>query len=250
MTSPIGTSGSVSVGTSGWQYRDWRGELYPRDLPTRSWLEYYAERFPVVEVNNTFYRLPERTTFERWAASTPADFGFVVKASRYLTHVRRLREPDEPVERLLSRARSLGDRLRGVLVQLPPTLERDAASLARVLAAFGKTTRVALEPRHPSWFVTETYDVLRRHDAALCLTDRQGPASPLVRTADWCYLRFHEGLARPRPCYGRAALASWVQRLHDLYGADPEGVAFFNNDVCACAPRNALTFARLCASGR
>jgi uncharacterized protein YecE (DUF72 family) len=241
---------TVSVGTSGWQYRDWRAAFYPRDVPTRSWLGYYAQHFPVVEVNNTFYRLPEATTFEQWAAATPPDFGFVVKASRYLTHVRRLRDPEEPVDRLLARACSLGSKLHAVLLQLPPTLERDVASLERVLGAFGTRTRVALEPRHPSWFDTHTYDVLRQFDAALCLTDREGPASPLVRTAGWCYLRLHEGRARPRPCYGRTALGHWVQRLDDLYGRDPAGFVFFNNDECACAPRNALTLTKMWASRR
>jgi uncharacterized protein YecE (DUF72 family) len=233
------------VGTSGWQYRDWRGRFYPADLPTGRWLECFAEAFATVEVNNTFYRLPERATFEQWAARTPSDFVFTVKASRYLTHVKRLQDPEEPVARLLERARGLGPKLGPILLQLPPTLRRDTGRLAATLAAFPAGRRLAVEARHESWFDPSVYGVLERHGAALCLTDRAGRRGPVVRTADWTFLRLHEGRARPRPCYGDQALRSWTERLVRSWPEPGDAYVYFNNDPGACAPRDAARFAAL-----
>ncbi|MEV0897441.1 DUF72 domain-containing protein [Actinoplanes sp. NPDC049802] len=222
------------IGTSGWQYRDWRppkgsggaGFLYPAGLPQRAWLEHYAERFATVEVNNAFYRLPERSTFARWRERTPDGFVVAVKMSRFLTHVKRLREPAEPVARFLERASALGDRLGPVLLQLPPTLRADLDALDATLSEFPKGVRVAVEPRHDSWFSRDCEGLLRRHGAALCWADRRGrPVAPLWRTADFGYLRLHEGAANPWPRYGRAALRSWLDRC-----GVPEMFVFFNND--------------------
>jgi uncharacterized protein YecE (DUF72 family) len=231
------------VGTSGWQYRDWRGPFYTADLAQNRWLEYYAARFATVEVNNTFYRLPERSTFEEWAARTPDDFVIAMKASRYLTHIRRLRDPSEPVIRMLDRARGLKQKLGPVLLQLPPNLAADPTRLMETLAQFPGDIRVAFEPRHSSWFTDETYDVLAARNAALCLTDRLGKRGPMARTADWYFLRFHEGTARPHPCYGDRALAGWAERLVDHWPKAADGYVFFNNDARACAVRNAARFA-------
>lgn len=242
----------LRVGTSGWQYDDWRGAFYPPGVPVRRWLEEYAAHFPTVEVNNTFYRLPRREAFADWAARVPDGFCFALKASRYLTHVRRLREPREPVQRLLDAAGALGDRLGPVLLQLPPTLPVDVHALDATLRAFPRDVRVAVEVRHDSWHTEEVYDRLATHDAALCLWDRGNRHGPVVRTASWCYLRLHEGRATPHPCYGRTALRSWAARLEEQWGdgADaPDGYVYFNNDPGACAPRNAATFTRCAGSG-
>ncbi|MFB4315519.1 DUF72 domain-containing protein [Actinomadura sp. 21ATH] len=229
----------VLVGTSGWQYADWRGVLYPEGLPQRLWLERYAESFATVENNGAFYRLPRRETFESWRERTPDGFVMAVKASRFLTHIRRLKEPAEPVERLMNVARGLGAKLGPVLLQLPPTLQADPARLDACLALFPPDVRVAVEPRHPSWWTDETRAVLERHAAALCWADRRGrPVTPLWRTADWTYLRFHEGAARPWPHYGPRALATWAGRV----GTD--GYVYFNNDPGGAAVRNALRFTR------
>src|SRR5215213_3697173 len=136
----------VHIGTSGWQYRDWKGAFYS-GAPQRLWLERFAESFGTVEVNNAFYRLPEKSTFAGWRERTPDDFRFAVKASRYLTHIRRLVEPEEPVHRLMERAVALGDKLGPVLLQLPPSLQADVGLLARCLAAFPREVRVTVEPR-------------------------------------------------------------------------------------------------------
>lgn len=238
---------TIWIGTSGWQYRDWREPVYDR-LPQGRWLESYAARFATVESNNAFYRLPERATFEAWAARTPDDFVMAVKMSRYLTHIRRLADPDEPVERFLARASGLGPKLGPVLLQLPPSLAADHARLTAVLERFPPAMRIAVEFRHASWWDERTRSLLERFGAALCLTDRRGPTSPLWRTTDWTFLRFHEGRASPRPCYGARALRTWAERLHRGWGVEAEAFVYFNNDPRACAPHDAARFARACAS--
>ncbi len=235
------------VGTSGWHYRDWRGSFYPAKEPTKRWLLSYAEHFPTVELNNAFYRLPAAETFATWAAEVPAGFVFAVKASRYLTHIRRLREPEDPVHLLLERAEALGNKLGPVLLQLPPNLAADQALLIRALRAFPRGIRVAVEFRHASWFAPETRATLERAGASLSLTDREGPTSPLWRTAPWGYLRLHAGRSAPRPCYGPRALAGWADRLLELFGPDADVYVYFNNDTNACAPANARTLAGLVA---
>jgi uncharacterized protein YecE (DUF72 family) len=229
------------VGTSGWQYASWRGPFYPAGLAQRQWLASYAERFPTVEVNNAFYRLPEERTFADWRAQVPGDMRVAVKVSRYLTHVKRLRDPAEPVARFWSRAQALGRKLGPVLLQLPPTLRADADALAAVLAEFPKPARVVVEPRHDSWWCDEIAEVLRTHSAALCWADRRGrPVTPLWRTADFGYLRLHEGTAQPRPRYGRAALDSWLDRLSSTFDSRAEDLyVFFNNDTGAAAVADA-----------
>jgi uncharacterized protein YecE (DUF72 family) len=236
---------TVWIGTSGWQYRHWRGPFYPPDEPVRRWLELYAERFATVESNNAFYRLPERQTFEGWAARTPPDFVMAVKMSRFLTHIKRLAAPAEPVDRFLRRAAGLGPKLGPVLIQLPPQMAIDRRRLEATLARFPASIRVAVEFRHPSWFTDDIRRLLVDHAAALCLADRRGVRTPLWRTADWTYLRFHEGRAQPRPAYGRAALAAWARRLADGWPAAGEDCfVYFNNDWLGCAPRDAARFAR------
>jgi uncharacterized protein YecE (DUF72 family) len=239
---------AVVVGTSGWQYADWRGAFYPRGVPQRAWLDHYAAEFASVEVNNAFYRLPERSVFERWRDQTPDGFLVAVKVSRYLTHIRRLRDPDEPVGRLVDRAAGLGDRLGPYLLQLPPNLRADAGLLDACLAAFPAEARVAVEPRHESWWNDEVRNVLDQRGAALCWADRRGrPLTPLWRTASWGYVRMHEGTATPRPSYGRSALGAWLDRIDDAWpGARRSDVfVFFNNDHGAAAVRNARTLKRM-----
>jgi uncharacterized protein YecE (DUF72 family) len=248
------------IGTSGWQYRDWRGILYPPGLPQRRWLERYAREYQTVENNNSFYRLPPRDTFEGWRQRIPDDFIMAVKASRYLTHVRRLRDAAQPAERLLSAAAGLGPRLGPVLLQLPPTLRADAGLLdacltdlqaAAAAALGGQRLRLAVEPRHESWWTGEVRQVLASHDAALCWADRRGrPVTPLWRTATWGYLRFHEGTARPWPRYGTRALRSWVARLAREWPEEADVYAYFNNDPGGAAVINSSRFAALAGRAR
>lgn len=234
------------VGTSGWQYDSWRDVLYPADVPKRRWLERYGETFPTVENNGAFYRLPKPETFAAWRASTPDGFVMAVKMSRYLTHVRRLKDPAEPVSRFLGAVSDLGDRLGPVLLQLPPTLQADPDRLAECLDRFPSNVRVAVEPRHDSWWTDEVRAVLAAHDSALCWTDVRGlPRTRLWRTAEWAYLRFHEGAAQPWPRYGDQALRSWVGRLADTWDKSADVYVYFNNDLGGAAVRDALRFAAI-----
>ena len=238
----------VCVGTSGWQYRDWRGALYPAKLPQREWLAHYASVFGCVEVNNTFYNLPSEDAVRRWHEQTPRDFQFVLKASRYLTHTRRLREPEAPVHTMLERFRPLGARLAVFLLQLPPSLKVDVERLAETLTQFPKRVRVAVEFRDASWFSDEVRGVLAAHDAALCVTDRQAEsAEPDWHDVSWMYLRFHEGDGRPAPCYRGATLETWAERIALQQSRATMVYAFFNNDTHCCAPRDAAMLARACA---
>jgi uncharacterized protein YecE (DUF72 family) len=235
----------LRVGTSGWHYRDWRGAFYPQRLPTRRWLEYYAARFGTVELNNTFYRLPNPARFSSWKAQTPDDFLFTVKASRFLTHYRRLHDPEEPSERLLAAAGALDEKLGPVLLQLPPNLGVDVPALARVLDAFGDRVRVVCEFRDASWYCDEVYDLMSARDVSLCLTDRRNRHGPLVRTASWGFVRLHEGIATPRPHYGNRALARWVDRVAEMWATTNDCFVYFNNDHAGCAVRDAFEFAAL-----
>ncbi len=237
---------TVWIGTSGWQYAHWKNRFYPRETSQAGWLEFFAERFATVESNNAFYRLPERKTFEAWRARTPDDFRMAVKLSRYLTHIRRLREPAEPVERFVQRATGLGDKLGPVLIQLPPSLQSDVPRLAATLEQFPPGIGVAVEFRHETWYTTEVQRLLERHNAALCLAARRGVLTPLWDTADFGYVRFHEDRAAPRPCYGRRSMEAWAERLVGTYGAGKNLYVYFNNDPLACALRDATLFARAC----
>ncbi|MBV9524493.1 MAG: DUF72 domain-containing protein [Candidatus Dormibacteraeota bacterium] len=239
----------VRIGTSGWQYRDWRGPFYPEKLAQRAWLEHYAERFAVVEVNNTFYNLPTEDAVRRWHDTAPRDFEYVLKASRYLSHVRRLREPTDPVRTMMERFRPLGRSFTTMLLQLPPRFHADVGRLDAALAAFPRRIRVAVEFRDATWFSDEVRAVLRARNAALCVTDRLD-ASPEPDWPDlsWMYVRFHQGTASPAPCYRRAALRSWAARLAQRRDAVSDVYAFFNNDTRCCAPRDAAVFAEECAA--
>jgi len=233
---------AMRIGTSGFIYDHWRGRFYPPSA-RGSELERYAETFDTVELNVTFYRMPPSSTFRSWARRVPTDFVFAVKASRYLTHVRRLQDPRSSVDLLVDRARELGSHLGPILVQLPPDLELDLRALEATLDAFPADVRVAFEPRHDSWFVGDTRRLLVERNVALCVADRRGPITPLWRTASWAYLRFHAGRSTPRSCYSASDLETWAGRVHDTWGDDPDGYVYFNNDGNGCALRDASVFA-------
>ncbi len=230
--------GRVLVGTSGWNYPHWRGVFYPRDLPSSAWLSYYAQRFATVEINNTFYRLPETRTWAAWRHAVPGMFTFAVKASRFITHIKRLRLSRGPVGRMLSRARSLGRTLGPILFQLPPNFECEEERLAVFLHGLLPGHRYVMEFRHESWHRESVYRLLRRHRVACCVS--YGPDIPLrlVRTAPFVYVRLHgpEGIGAGR--YSEAALRSWAREIRDL-GGGRTAYAYFNNDERGYAPENA-----------
>lgn len=232
----------ILIGTSGWQYDDWRGVLYPADLPKKQWLGYFARAFPTVEVNNTFYRLPERSTFAGWRESTPGDFVWTVKASRFITHIKRLRDCEEPVHRLWERISALGGRLGPVLFQLPPTLQADAALLKDFLDLLPASIRPAVEFRHRSWHDDEVFDVLDRAGAAHVLADGPGARVKAVVTGGWSYIRFHKGRHHASG-YRREKLRRWADRIGALEVRDV--YVYFNNDPGGAAVRDARTLSVL-----
>ena len=230
----------VRVGCSGWQYRHWRGNFYPADLPVKSWFEHYAAVFDTVEINNSFYRLPEADTFASWAARAPGGFLFAVKASRFLTHMKKLKDPEEPVERLFSRMRTLGKNLGPVLYQLPPGWKADRQRLEQFLQVLPRARHV-IEFRDPSWYVDEVYEVLERYRVSLCLHDMHGSASGRVRIGPIVYVRFHGPSGRYHGSYSSDALRSWADWLRVQLDGGVDVYAYFNNDVGGHAPRDALT---------
>jgi uncharacterized protein YecE (DUF72 family) len=230
----------IRVGTCGWQYDDWRGEFYPDDLPKTAWLAAYAERFDTVECDNAFYRLPTRETFEKWAAQLPGGFTMAVKASRFLTHIKRLSDPEEPVKRMLEACQGLGDKLGPILLQLPPTMKVDVERLDACLACFPRSVRVAVEPRHESWWTEDLRSLLERRHAVVAWADRLGkPLDPTWRTADWAYLRLHEGREAFPPDYAAPTLRRWVRAIDTRFEGDEDIFVYFNNDPGAAAVRNA-----------
>jgi uncharacterized protein YecE (DUF72 family) len=242
-------SGRLLVGTSGYVYGHWRRVFYPRDVPVRDWLPFYARHFATVELNRPFYRLPDARTFRRWAAQVPPGFVFAVKASRYLTHLKRLREPGPPLSRLLRRAVALGPALGPVLFQLPATFHADVGRLDAFLRALRRQRRApglraVLEVRHPSWLAASVCERLREANVALCVADwRACPVRGPV-TADFVYVRRH-GAPRRGGGYTDAMLRAdarqirrWLRQGRDVY-------VYFNNDAGGWAVRNARRLATL-----
>ena len=244
----------LRIGCSGWNYRDWRGAFYPERMGAARWLGEYGRHFDTVEVNSTFYRLASRAAVERWVADTPAEFRFAVKASRYLTHVKRLRDhPDkdfalsEGIARFYAPLAPLIDagRLGPVLWQLPANFRRDDDRIAELLET-APPGRHCVEFRHASWFCEPVYDLLRRHDAALVIGDSADwPFQTREITAGWTFLRLHRGRRGRRGNYSDAELAEWASRIAGWRDAGIDVYAYFNNDWEAFAPRNAAALARL-----
>ena len=241
----------LHIGCSGWQYRHWRGNFYPAELRQAEWFRFYASRFDTVEINNTFYRLPDAETFDRWRLQAPARFVYAVKASRFLTHMKKLKDPDDPLDRFFTNARELRRRLGPVLYQLPPrwplNLERLEAFLraldhrTRALRADGFTGRVrhVVEFREPSWYDDRVFALLHRHRVALCLHDMQGSASTKLVVGPFIYVRFH-GWTKYSGRYSDERLDEWADWLAELASQGTDVYAYFNNDVGGHAPRDAV----------
>ncbi|MDX6507498.1 MAG: hypothetical protein QOG06_2142 [Gaiellaceae bacterium] len=231
----------IRIGCSGWNYKSWKDEVYG-GRPAREWLQIYARHFDTVEVNNTFYRLPNREAVANWVAQSPPDFLFSVKGSRYLTHIKRLTDMGQGLARFYERIEPLvrSPKLGPLLWQLPPTFKRDDTRLAAALAAL-PPGRHAFEFRHPTWFADEVYELLRAQGAALVIADRPEITSfqTHVFTADWTFVRFHYGSRGRRGNYSERELEEWAQRFEN-WSEEREVFAYFNNDWEVFAVRNAL----------
>jgi uncharacterized protein YecE (DUF72 family) len=240
-------TGSLRVGCSGWSYKDWRGIVYPAELPQRRWFEYYQQLFDTVELNSTFYRLPSQATVDGWASAAEPGFVFSVKLGAFGSHRMKLSDAATWLPNHLDRVRRLGHHVGPTLVQLPPRWKRNAARLDEFLTVAPRSIRWAIELREPSWLHDDVFDVLRQHDAALCIHDLL-PDHPFQLTTGWTYLRFHGPRALDRPyhgSYGRTRLGAWATKIDHVLDAGRDVYAYFNNDWFGHAVHDASHLRRL-----
>jgi uncharacterized protein YecE (DUF72 family) len=231
----------LHVGTSGYNFPEWRGSFYPAKLPSAKWLEYYAQQLGTVEINYSFYRTPNAKTVAGWDAATPAAFTFVLKAPQRITHFARLRNIDEPLRLFLDTIRKLHAKLGAVLFQLPPNFKKDLARLGDLLTQFPPDVRAACEFRHASWWSDDVYDLLRSTNTALCIADTEEGTTPLVATADFGYVRLRdEG-------YGEQELVEWVGRLGEVGRDWTDAFVFFKHEDKGIGPKLAAQFTSLTA---
>jgi uncharacterized protein YecE (DUF72 family) len=248
----MGDDGIIRVGTSGWNYAHWKGRFYPSDLAVEEWLSYYAERLPAVEINNTFYHLPSSDAIHAWKTAVPEPFRFSVKASRYITHMKKLKDPDQSTVSLCRRIALLDDHLGPILFQLPPRWHRNPERLEAFLehlrtAEPGVVHRPVFEFRDQQWFAPEIYELLQRFDAAFCIYQLSGRDSPREVTADFVYVRLHGPQDAYEGSYDRRALAGWAGAASSWSHGGLDVYIFFDNDQNAFAARNACDLATMVA---
>ena len=252
MADPRASRGTPYVGCSGWQYKDWRGVVYPEKLPQRRWFEHYATLFDTVEINNTFYRLPPPETVEGWERQAPDGFVYAVKLGQFGSHRMKLRDAASWLPNHLDRSERLKDHLGPTLVQLPPRWKRNVERLEEFFAVAPSHVRWTVELREPSWLHDDVFDLLRRHNAALCIHDIL-PEHPWIRTADWVYVRFHGPDAATGPkyfgAYGAERLEPVAQRMDNWLDEGCDVYAYFNNDWYAHAVRDGQWLAKRLQAG-
>ncbi len=237
------------IGTSGFTYPHWKKVFYPEDVPQKRWLEYYAEHFNTLELNNTFYQMPKPKTCQSWFERTPDDFTFATKLSRVLTHRFRLTNVQRWLEPYLNAVEELGDKLGVILAQLPPRWRANPQRLAEFFKFVPASQRWAFEFRDASWLTGEVYDVLRQHKAALVIHDIIAD-HPREVTADFVYLRFHGATARYSSNYSRPQLQQWAKQIKSYLRKDLDVYAYFNNDAQGYAVKNAIALKELIGAGR
>jgi len=220
----------IRIGTSGYNYPEWRGSFYPEKFPAAKMLPYYAERFSTVEINYTFYRMPNAKTIAGWVAETPPGFSFTLKAPQRITHYARLRDIDDPLRYFLDTAAGLGSKLGSVLVQLPPNFKKDLGRLGGLLALLPAGLRCAFEFRHESWFADDVYERLRAGNAALCVADTEDATTPLEVTADWGYFRLRD------QGYTAAGLEEWSRTIRRLSSGWREVFVYFKHEEAGTGP--------------
>jgi len=238
-------SSTYYIGTSGWHYKHWRQRFYPEKLAIAKWLEFYTGRFNTVELNSSFYRLPSEAAFINWRDSAPDSFRFAVKVSRFITHIKRLRDAGEALEKFVARARILGEKLGPLLYQLPPNMHRNDGVLESFLSILPKGMRHVFEFRHQSWLTEEIFTILHKYNAGFCTFDMPSLSCPLVATSDFTYIRFHGSHGLYSSCYSDEELVAWAGRLAGLAENLKAVYVYFNNDAEGFAVSNAMTLRRL-----
>jgi len=236
------------IGTSGWNYPHWREAFYPSGVPAADWLAFYARHFSSVEINATFYRLPSPETLDAWRGAVPPHFRFAVKASRYITHLKKLKDPQSSIATFFERIDRLGDRLGPILFQLPPRWRVNVERLAIFLDALPTGHRYAFEFRDRSWWDPAVTDLLATHGAAFCVFDLDGQTSPFLETTDFVYLRWHGAAGPYRGGYSDAQLRSLAHRFQEWLNDGRHVYAYFDNDAEGQAPRDAARLQALLAS--
>jgi uncharacterized protein YecE (DUF72 family) len=229
----------IRIGTSGWIYKSWRGAFYPQKLPQNRWFEHYSREFDTVEINATFYRLPTQAAVARWREAAPDGFVFAWKASRFITHMKRLLDAEASLERVFAPMAALGDRQGPVLFQLPPQMGPDLDRLGRFLDQLPQGRRHVLEVRHPGWYVDAVFRLLEAHGVALCTSDHHHAPAPWVATADFVYVRGHGPQGRYDGSYTDETLATWAQRIEAWAAEGRDVYAYFDNDIDCAAPGDA-----------
>jgi uncharacterized protein YecE (DUF72 family) len=235
---------TIRIGTSGWVYMHWQGVFYPADLPQRDWFSFYARSFDTVEINNSFYRLPTVATFEAWRQQAPPEFLVAVKASRYLTHLKKLNDPEVPLSRFFEHAGCLEQTLGPVLYQLPPHWRVNISRFEHFLGALPAGTTHVIEFRDQSWLTEEVFQLMERHGVAHCIHDMHPLQVPYRVTARTVYIRFHGDMENYGD-YRPATLATWAERIEDWNRRNLDVFAYFNNDIFGYAVKNALTLKSL-----
>ncbi|GEN28086.1 hypothetical protein HVA01_17320 [Halovibrio variabilis] len=233
--------GRLRLGTSGYQYRDWKGRFYPQDMPQKAWFDYYAEQFDTVEINNTFYNLPTAETFDNWREAAPEGFEYALKFSRYGSHIKRLKDPEKSIPAFVEVAERLEKHLGPILLQLPPRWRVRPERLDTFLEQVPGKWRWVVELRDPSWFNEDVYEVLRKHAAALCIHDMLED-HPRVMTADWTYLRFHGD--NYAGSYSSQFLVAEARRVVEQLQNGRDVYIYFNNTKQACGAQDALKLKR------
>ena len=235
------------IGTCGWNYDHWKEIFYPKGLSSSEWLKFYARHFATVEINFSFYRQPERATFEKWRRESPAGFTFAVKASRYLTHIKKLKDPKEPLERVIGNARGLGDKLGPILYQLPPRWKVNLDRLRTFLSLLPKDVRHVMEFRDPSWLNDDVFDLLHEHSVAYCIMSAPGLSRAMNVTAPFAYIRMHSGGIETEGNYEEPQLKWWASEVAELLG-NVDVYVYFNNDYKGFALDNARRLIELVSS--
>ncbi len=238
---------AIRIGCSGWNYRHWRGRFYPEKLPVKRWFEFYAGQFDTVEINNSFYRLPKCATFEKWRDQAPPGFCYAVKANRFLTQAKKLKDCEEPIARQMGEFRCMGDRLGPILYQLPPVMKLNLERLERFLALIPKDVTNVFEFRENSWNVPETFALLERYGASFCVHDMPNLVTPRVAVGPIAYVRFHGGLGKYWGRYPDEALLGWADWMVEQARSGRSVWAYFNNDTEAAAIDDALTLKAMVA---
>ncbi|APL94402.1 DUF72 domain-containing protein [Sphingobium indicum] len=239
----------IRIGCSGWNYRDWRGRFYPEKMAAKNWFAFYAEQFDTVEINNSFYRLPSPETVDKWREQAPSGFCYAAKANRYLTQMKKLKDCEEPLERMMASFAHFGDSLGPVLYQLPPHFTLDLPRLEDFLRIAPRHPVPVFEFRHPSWYVDEVYALLERHGAAFCVHDMPGSASPRLAVGTTAYVRFHGTKGKYRGGYSRERLEDWAEWMKAQSREGRTVWAYFNNDYDAQAITDARILREAIGSG-